>query len=322
MNRADDNVMYTPRTPRMRQRQQFALNAPPETEEDFTGLKGLVGQWNIYAVSALFGFQSDDLQLKRYSKKLREEIASTLPHENVSYEAKVLVMNDAYGLNKDHPAIKIEIVTTTNIEDSEKIIYRGILLSWSTAHNYSSIQNSIRLPLLLCRGTQSCMNAAHDIIGRMFDCQIVALPANEHDLNWLIPIIIMATDKEEQPILSGEVRMEYVVPELPVSDTITVTFDVVHLRKILLTIINDEVEETSVSLDHEHIEMFYEVLHQQMLAVGNLQLGLCMLRKIQLPGITIIENKMKVMNVDIMNNVLLYFSDKALDLFHTMHIDI
>lgn len=77
------------------------------------------------------------------------------------------------------------------------------------------------------------MDAAHAIIGRMFDCLVVALPTNEDDLSWLVPIIIMATNKEEQPIVSGEVQMEYTVSELPVTDTITIKFHTSDLRKIL-----------------------------------------------------------------------------------------
>lgn len=77
------------------------------------------------------------------------------------------------------------------------------------------------------------MDAVHAIIGRMFDCLVVALSANEDDLSWLIPIIIMTTDKEKKPIVSGEVEMEYTVPELPVTDTITVKFQTSDLRKIL-----------------------------------------------------------------------------------------
>lgn len=49
--------------------------------------------------------------------------------------------------------------------------------------------------------------------------------------------------------------------------------------------------ENDVSLDREHIEMFYEVLHAQMLHSGGVQLGLCTLRRIILPGITIMGNK-------------------------------
>jgi len=86
---------------------------------------------------------------------------------------------------------------------------------------------------LLCRGTRSCMDAVHGIIGRMFDCLVVALSANEDDLSWLIPIIIMATNKEEQPIVSGEIQMKYTVSELPLTDTITVKFHTSDLRKIL-----------------------------------------------------------------------------------------
>lgn len=37
--------------------------------------------------------------------------------------------------------------------------------------------------------------------------------------------------------------------------------------------------------------MFYEVLHTQMLTIGGLQLGLCTLHKITLPGISIMDNR-------------------------------
>jgi hypothetical protein len=50
----------------------------------------------------------------------------------------------------------------------------------------------------------------------------------------LLPIIIIASDKDDQPIVDGEVQMEYIVPELPVTDTITVKFNTSDLRKILL----------------------------------------------------------------------------------------
>lgn len=162
------------------------------------------------------------------------------------------------------------------------------------------------------------MDAVHAIIGRMFDCLVVALPASEDDLSWLVPIIIMAIDKEEQSIVSGEVQMEYTVSELPVTDTITVKFHTSDLRKILsvyvvlmfnyvkipniifsiyfvspfiYSIIKDQDDRVNISLDHEHIEMFYEVLHKQMLTLGGLQLGLCTLHRINLPGITIMENR-------------------------------
>jgi hypothetical protein len=58
-----------------------------------------------------------------------------------------------------------------------------------------------------------------------------------------------------------------------------------------------------------------------MLILGGLELGLCTLHRIDLPGITIMENRMKIVNVEIMNNVLLYLNEKAFDIFHTVHID-
>lgn len=82
----------------------------------------------------------------------------------------------------------------------------------------------------MCRGTRSCIDAVHTIISHMFDCLITVLSVDEDDLNWFIPIIIKTATKKEQ---SGEVQMEYIVPELPVTDTITVKFDILTLKKIL-----------------------------------------------------------------------------------------
>ncbi|KYN08890.1 PREDICTED: uncharacterized protein LOC108770107 [Trachymyrmex cornetzi] len=318
------SVMYTPRTPRMRQRQRFDLSTWAE-EDEIDGLEGLVAQtWNIYAVSALFGIEQDEVHFKLYSKKLREEIASTLSREDVTYDAKFSVMEDIISKpNSEDPVIKIEVIAKIHGRENgvEKPIYKGVLLSWSLTRTKLNIQNSIRLPLLLCRGTRSCMDAVHTIIGRMFDCLIVTLPANEDDLRWLVPIIITATN-EDKPIIVGEVQMEYTVPELPIADVIKVKYHSLDLKEILSAIIGDRNDRVNVFLDYEHMEMFHEVLHEQMLMEGGSQLGLCTLRRINLPGITIMQNRMKVTNVEIMNNILLYFSDKALDIFHTVHIDI
>ena len=72
-------------------------------------LTGLVAQtWNIYAVSALFGIKQDDIHFKLYSKKLREEIASTLSREDVSYDAKFSIMEDITSKpNSEDPVIKV-----------------------------------------------------------------------------------------------------------------------------------------------------------------------------------------------------------------------
>ncbi|RLU25333.1 hypothetical protein DMN91_001489 [Ooceraea biroi] len=321
-------VMYTPRTPRMRERERFNLSTRLEENEeiDISGLEALVGlTWNVYAISALFGLQRDDVHLKLYSKKLREEIASTLSRENVTYDAKFSLMEEIVSrpYHQNHPAIKIEVLAKTNgggEADTERHIYKAILLSWRVTQIEQDMQNCVKLPLLLCRGTRSCMDAVHAIVGRMFDCLVVALPANGDDLSWLIPIIIMSTNREDQPAISGEIQMEYTVPELPVTDTIIVKFHTSDLRKILMAIVMDQ--DDNLSLDHEHVEKFYEVLHKQMLIVGDMQLGLCTLHRIILPGITIMENRMKVMSVEIMNRILLYLNEKAFDTFHAVNIDV
>lgn len=322
-NSRSNGIMFSPRTPQMRARQRFSLSTIRLIDEelDVSGLENLVGQtWNIYAVSALFGLQQDDIHFKLYSKRLREEIASTLSHEDVTYDAKFTIMeNIVPKTNENYLPIKIEVIANINEGEKEKSLYPGILLSWRISQAEPNTKNLARLPLLLCRGTSNCIDAVHSTIIRMFDCLIITLSLKEDDLSWLLPIIIM-TNKEE-PVVSGEVQMVHTVPDLPVTDTITVKFQTTELRKILSAIIINQNDEVNTFLMREHVELFFEVLHKQMLVIGGINLGLCSLYRINLPGITIMENKMKIMNVEIMDNVLLYLNEKAFDIFHAVHID-
>lgn len=62
---------------------------------------------------------------------------------------------------------------------------------------------------------------------------------------------------------------------------------------LIYSIITNQNDE-NISLNYEHIETFFEVLHKQMLILGGLKLGLCTLHRINLPGITIVENKVSL----------------------------
>lgn len=66
---------------------------------------------------------------------------------------------------------------------------------------------------------------------------------------------------------------------------------IVYCYLLICSIIKDQDDRVDISLDHGHVDMFHEVLHKQMLTLGGLQLGLCMLHRINLPGITIMENR-------------------------------
>lgn len=73
---------------------------------------------------------------------------------------------------------------------------------------------------------------------------------------------------------------------------------------LIYSIVGDQNNRVNVFLDYEHMEMFHEVLHKQMLVVGGLQLGLCTLRRINLPGITIMENRVSLHIVFILPLIL------------------
>lgn len=68
---------------------------------------------------------------------------------------------------------------------------------------------------------------------------------------------------------------------------------------IIYSIITNQNDEINVFLNREHIEIFFEVLHKQMLIIGGLKLGLCTLHRINLPGITIMENKVSCVYIHI-----------------------
>ncbi|XP_043799395.1 centromere protein L-like [Apis laboriosa] len=325
-----DRTIHTMYTPRTRGRQQFSLGisfAPAEEIEDINTLQELLNKtWTIFGVSTLFNFYQDEICLKQYAKKLREEVANNLTQEDVTYNTEFCIMENIIlrPSPMDPPPIKIEVYSekNNNEESSKKCIYKGIFLSWRTTKN-TLTDNSIRLPLLLCRSTQGTMGIVHTILSRMFDCMIVTLSAHEDDLLWLIPIVITPTTKEEQPKSKDEIHMEYKIPELPDTDTITIKFKILDLIKILTVIIKDQNDEASLEMTFnlEHIEKFREVLYSQILELAGLQLGLCTLHKIHLPTLTIMENKMKVMSADTMNRVLLYLNEKALDMFHTLNLE-
>lgn len=64
--------------------------------------------WNIWGVSVLFDFNCDnEVQLKQYAKKLREEVACILSLDDVSYEAKISVLDIQRPKETDHPVVKV-----------------------------------------------------------------------------------------------------------------------------------------------------------------------------------------------------------------------
>jgi hypothetical protein len=64
--------------------------------------------WNIWGVSQLFNFKcNDDVIFNQYAKQLREEIASLLSQENVSYVAKFEILDIPKPKDSDHPVLQV-----------------------------------------------------------------------------------------------------------------------------------------------------------------------------------------------------------------------
>ena len=105
-------------------------------------------------------------------------------------------------------------------------------MSWGSELLDTFSESCTRLPLLLCRGTPNTMKAVHTTISKMFDCIFVSLPANSEDLSWLIPIILSPGNGSDNAKPDEEVRLEYIIPGLPKSETITVTYKVENLSQL------------------------------------------------------------------------------------------
>ncbi|XP_014219468.1 centromere protein L-like [Copidosoma floridanum] len=291
-----------------------------EDDNPLLDLEELLKQtWNIHGVSILFNFHSDnEVLMKQYAKKLREEVATILSQENVTYNAKITVLNIRRPKETDHPVVKIEVFATVfkqgSKDQSETTVYKGYLISWRTETSEAPTwAGSTRLPLLLCRGTPNTMRAVHATLGRMFDCMFVLLSASAEDLRWLLPILISPCGGHDKPKKGDEAKLKFLVPGLPKSNSITIKFLVKDLAKMWKCFLGKD------TIEAEEVDKFHEIIHTQILEISSLQLGLCILNRLDLPLVTITENKMKAMDVETMNTVLAYFNEKALD---TLHINI
>ncbi|XP_076382398.1 centromere protein L [Megalopta genalis] len=319
----------SPLIPGTREQQHFCLGINSSSVEGLIeNLSELLHKtWTVYGVSTLFNFHEDEVHLKQYSKRLREKVATTLTQENVAYKVKMFVMDHVTTRPSpmDPLPIKIEVYgkNLDHKDSTEKCIYTGILLSWNTSMSELTTPNSIRLPLLLCRGTKSSMVVIHALLSHMFDCMIIELSAQEEDLIWLIPIIITPTNKKHSEHV-GEIRMEYRIPGLPDKNNVTVKVKVSALIKILKVVMKDQIDtsNTEISFNLEHIERFRTLLYNQVLRIASIQLGLSILCKISLPSFSIRGNKIKLVKKETMNRVLLYLNQKAVNILHTLSFEI
>ncbi|XP_015594461.1 centromere protein L isoform X2 [Cephus cinctus] len=335
---ATRTLLFTSRTSGIQApRQQFNVgprrsvlqsnSGDSDTDWSIASSELLSQTWTIWGVSPLFGFDKDnEIKLKLYAKKLREEIANNLTQENVTYEAKFTIIPN-FSPNVINPfALKVE-VNAKSVEnpDVEKSIYKGIFMSWISGFDETNIRNSVTLPLLLCRGTQSGTRAVHIIIGHMFDCMIVALDASQDDLLWLLPIILTPASDEEETSKSSEVSLEYRIPGLPLTDTINVKFLLSTLVTIWKSVYEKRINELEIEADlivyTEDVDKFHKILHSHMLSVAGLQLGLCSLHKISMKSLTITDNRMKIMSSETMNRVLSFLQESALEHLYPLHLN-
>ncbi|XP_046744485.1 centromere protein L-like [Diprion similis] len=327
----NSSTMFTPYTPgRAQRRMQFDprsrhtiidVEAPDAEDNMDDALLDLIKlTWNISAVSPLFGLDfKDDVRLKQYGKRLREEVASSLFKDNVSYEAKFTPLHNLVCSPSDPPAVKVEVHSKDDEKNTEmKQIYLGIFLSWGPRNEVEA--ENVKLPILLNRGLQGVAHAVHSTLSQMFDCTITAMPASQEDLMWLTTIILnseVAESRKTRKAAEYELILEYTIPELPPSDLIKVKFPLKTMKTLWSKICPTHTSTTNTNeqvasvIDLSQVNRFFECLRIKMLKSASLELGYCLLEKISLPNFTIKSNKMKATDIDAIDRVLWFFQEKA-----------
>ncbi|XP_034934135.1 centromere protein L-like [Chelonus insularis] len=321
----------TPTTVKIRQHFSFKPlpvieDASDNDEPPKDPLQELLKQtWDIHGVSPLFQFNyQSERHLKLYGKKLREEIASLLPKDDMKYSVKFEVDAniDPRPNATDPPAIKIQVFAENIEKETQKCLYTGILVSWGSSLVELDNENTVKLPLLLCRGNKTAIRAVHMTLARMFDCVIIQLLATEEDLRWLAPIILNFNDNEKDT--KGLMKFEYKIPGLASSDDISFSWEISVLIKLWTAICENDMNDSFNGNDFTlpHVDRFYQILHKQILQDAGLQIGFSKLCKISLPYITIAENRMKASTSQVLNKVLLFFNEKATELLHLLNCDV
>ncbi|XP_057320074.1 uncharacterized protein LOC130664235 [Microplitis mediator] len=318
-------IMYTPHSSaRQKIRQQFNLIPlaaidTDENDERSNVLQDLIKKtWYMWSVSTLFNFTWDNERvLKLYAKRLREEIASILPHHDVAYEAKVTAEenNTTKSNETDPPAIKIELFARKLTEEVPNCIYTGLITSWGSTINDSENEKSANLPLLLCRGNKTAIRAVNKTLNVMFDCTIIPLLATEEDLQWLLPAILQ--HNKNNPT-KGQVKLEYKLLNTLITDSIGFTCDVSTLSDLWNAICDssdDNDNDSEVLL--KPVQLFHEVLLRQTLVGAGLQLGLSKLFRMTFPTFKIMDNKIYAKTTDDLHKILLYFNEKAFQILYT-----
>ncbi|XP_012255181.1 centromere protein L-like isoform X1 [Athalia rosae] len=281
--------------------------------------------WDVWAASPLYGMKwNEEVKLKQYAKRLRENVATSLCKEDVSYDAEFLILKDLVRSRSHQPAIKVLVYSNKDDSEKENCIYTGIFLSWGS--ELDSEQENLKLPIVLTRGGQTVTQAIHVILCQMFDCVITAMPASQEDLMWLTAVILNSSNpsdlsvqrKKKQVTSADALTLEYRIPGLPTSDLILVQFPISCMIALWFKIcptqqsLTNPREQIESRVYLEQIEKFNQFIRLQLLNNMDLELGYCLLSKISLPSLTIKANKIKCKNIDTLDRVLWYFQEKAL----------
>lgn len=191
--------------------------------------------WNVYSVSKLHNYDPSELNLKLYAKKIRENVAGVMTSTNKSYDqikSKITLEKDFPETVFDEKAMHIKVTSVAVLEGgkkNEKIIYDGYILSRGQINYQEQLS---QLPVLICKkGSEKITACVHDILQKLFDCVIVKYIFDQRDLQWLF---VISVDLEDRFTDSGNIELNFTVPQLTTKNTFSIEIEAEATRKIWL----------------------------------------------------------------------------------------
>ncbi|XP_048508408.1 uncharacterized protein LOC105685550 isoform X2 [Athalia rosae] len=98
--------------------------------------------WDVWAASPLYGMKwNEEVKLKQYAKRLRENVATSLCKEDVSYDAEFLILKDLVRSRSHQPAIKMfDCVITAMPASQEDLMWLTAVILNSSNPSDLSVQ--------------------------------------------------------------------------------------------------------------------------------------------------------------------------------------
>ncbi|XP_023954347.1 uncharacterized protein LOC112057965 [Bicyclus anynana] len=233
------------------------------------------GYWRVCNVSPMYRCHFSEINIKRYSSKIRQDLASDA---GISSGSLLQVSIENLPLLKysheDPNGLQITVTTChkNRFQTTNKEVYVAILLGWGHGLPLSN-QFITFLPYMLERGEKRVGETVKNSLQLMFDCNITPFCFTQVDLlRFLFEILENDTSKSTDSLSLGY----KLSPQVNFSDKGTLTFDIGDIRTIW-----NRVKEYYDK--HEQLFYAYNHIKTQINHAFQLDVTVLPLREIALP---------------------------------------